>query len=201
MPLIRWFRASLLMLFLLLLSGCGEESGPGMIVNWKCMDKTNEIWLESIRYPSGVVHKRSTSITVRSPATESLAPDNRVIPEWVELSWIEPKNYENNSTAPSIEDQLKVIHQLPLKTQRVQVGSRIPKDVVAQAVEAVNNRKTGHLPEKGIRLFFSWKGGRVYLRWHLERSIKAPEPGKSYTTFHTTVLASGGDQDYPEDLK
>lgn len=201
MPMTRWFWISMLMLSLFGLPGCGEESGPGMTVTWKCMDKNNEIWLKSIRYPSGLIEKRSTSITVRSPATESLAPDNRIIPEWVELSWIEPKYYADDLTAPSIEGQLKVIHQLPLKTQRVQVSSRIPKEVVTQAVESVNNRKTGNSPEKAIRLFFTWKDGRVYLRWHLERAIQAPEPGKSYMTFHTTILASGGDQDYPEDFK
>ena len=174
MSMIRWFQTAFLMLALFALSGCGEESGPGMTVTWKCLDKTNAIWLESIRYPSGAVQRRSTSITVRSPATEGLAPDNRFIPEWVELSWIEPKEYENDASPPSIEDQLKVIHQLPLKTQRLEVGSRIPKDVVAQAVEAVKNRRPSELPDKHIWIYFVWHQGQVSFRWELlDRTLEA----------------------------
>lgn len=174
MSIIQWFFASFLMLAVFVLSGCGDESGPGMTVTWKSKDSTNEIWLKSIRYPSGVIQKRSSLITVRSPKVEGFAPDNRIIPEWVELSWIEPKDYENDASAPSTEDQLNIIHQLPLKTQRLEVGSRIPKDVVAQAVEAVKNRRPSELPDKHIWIYFVWHQGQVSFRWELlDRTLEA----------------------------
>ena len=164
MSLIKW--CSAMLLTALMLSGC-DESGPGMTVTWATLDRSRYISLESIKLPSGIVQKRSTAITFKAAKVEGMAPDNRVIPAWVELSWLEPVDYVDPKSAPPMADQLAEDRRLPIKTQRVEVGSRIPAEVIAQAMESIKQRKPSELPDKFILVYFTWFEGQVSLRWEL----------------------------------
>ncbi len=184
---VRTFYMAVLFALMTLLSGCKQEdTGPGMTVTWATLDEERKIWLETIKLPSGNVQNHSVSIIKDSAKVEGFSPDNRVIPEWVELGWIEPIYYRDKTKAPSIEARVAATDQLPIKSQRVEVGSTIPETVIEQVLEANRNRQANRLSEKYIWGYFTWKDGKVFFGWEL-RQVH----GNGADT-HSTVLVSGG---------
>ena len=90
-------------------------------------------------------------------------PDVRELPEWVEFEWSEPAYPEDP------KQTLAEYRALPRKTARVAVRSRVPQDVVDEAIEAKRRRQPHELPDKMLYVYFIWTETGVKFRWELGR--------------------------------
>jgi hypothetical protein len=109
--------------------------------------------------------------------------DGRELPKWVDFEWKEwPYPYPEKPTDP-IEAKKwgDKIHELsrtlPHKKFRVMVRSRVPQDVVDEAVAAVLARKYGELPDKKIWIYFVWHPKGIWFKWELVEGTRTTRSG------------------------
>jgi hypothetical protein len=111
-----------------------------------------------------------------------MAGDRRDLPEWVEFEWQELsypglKREEFSTEEAFGEAVAEKYRTAPIKTQRVQIRSRVPQDVVDEVIEANTHIPPGELlPVKWLWVYFIWTEQGVRFRWEL--ADKRPQ-GKS----------------------
>lgn len=168
----------------LVLAACGSMrtvDGPGMTTNYGSMMEGRSADILAITFPSG---KRTRSdITVRGSrkpnwrqavgTTEGMSGDTRGVPEWLDFEWREP-SYPGlrMKDFPSDEAYSKAVAEkyskLAIKTQRVFISSRIPPQIIQEAIDSrAHIRKGQGLPEKSLWIYFIWTDDGIKFRWDL----------------------------------
>lgn len=164
--------------------GCAtpQSQGPGMIVTFTSLIDGRVIDIEGARLPNGKafngvglsIHGSRRSNWRASGATEGAVPDSRELPEWVEFTWrersypsLEPKNFASQEEySKALAEKFR---NSPMKVERIFVCSRIPQDVVGEAIEAKRRRQPHELPDKMLYVYFIWTETGVKFRWELGR--------------------------------
>ncbi|HEX8886478.1 MAG TPA: hypothetical protein VF797_18475 [Noviherbaspirillum sp.] len=176
------------MLFLsfasLVLPSCSSVQtvgGAGMIMNYGSTMEGRSADIRTITFPSGKRMIYGLTVTGgRKPnwrhavgTTEGMSGDTRGIPEWLDFEWREP-SYPGLKMKdfPSDEAYSKAVSEkyskLTTKTQRVFIKSRIPPEVVHEAIESrLHVQKGQGLPEKSLWIYFIWTDDGIKFRWDL----------------------------------
>jgi hypothetical protein len=117
-----------------------------------------------------------------------MSGDTRGVPEWLDFEWREP-SYPGLKMKdfPSDEAYSKAVAEkyskLTTKTQRVFIKSRIPPEVVHEAIESrLHIQKGQGLPEKSLWIYFVWTDDGIKFRWDL------------YCTKPACATKEGGDE-------
>ncbi|MES2207198.1 MAG: hypothetical protein V4525_10445 [Pseudomonadota bacterium] len=157
-------------------SSVSKPTEPGVVITTQTYDKIEYIWPEYAIYPNGN-KSHFASFRMNGSATGGGNSDDHSLPQWIEYYWREIPIIENDTR--SKEQRLKAIDDAPIKHQRVMIASRIPQDVIHEAIEAVKKQEPGKLPNKIFSLYLTWYQGHIYFSWHLQTE--------------TETLHSGGD--------
>ena len=168
----------------LALVACGfmqTVDGPGMITSYGSMMNGRSANILTIIFPSG--KKTISNITVRGSrkpgwrqaagTTEGMSGDTRGIPEWLDFEWrepsypgLEPEDFSSKEAySKAVSEKYS---KLTTKTQRVFIKSRIPPEVVHEAIESrLHVQKGQGLPEKSLWIYFVWTDDGIKFRWDL----------------------------------
>ena len=155
--------------------------GPGMITSYGSMMNGRSANIRTITFPSG--KKTISNITVRGGrkpnwrhavgTTEGMSGDTRGVPEWLDFEWREP-SYPGLEPEdfPSKEAYSKAVSEkyskLTTKTQRVFISSRIPPQIIQEAIDSRAHIRQGQgLPEKSLWIYFIWTDDGIKFRWDL----------------------------------
>lgn len=155
--------------------------GPGMITNFGSMMNGRSTNIRAIIFPGG---KRTVSgLSVggtKKPGwrqaigrTTGISGDTRGLPEWLDFEWQEP-SYPGLQPQDftTREEYSKYVFDekasLPIKTQRVLISSRIPPEIIQEAIDSRAHIQKGQgLPEKSLWLYFIWTDDGIKFRWDL----------------------------------
>lgn len=158
--------------------------GPGMIITYYGTRKDVSIYIRSAHLPNGKDFPSAGSFGyakngLAGGATMGAAPDGRQLPEWIDFEWQEPP-YPGLENGPSEREAYKDWHQrvdeqfrtLPLKHQRVMVRSRIPKEIVNEAIDENRHFIASYGPEKRLSVYFIWTSQGIKMHWQIWHTPK-----------------------------
>ena len=152
-------------------------NGPGMIVTFRNVINGKALLFDKAISANGTVFPNPGSLgpeknSMQGGKTEGAAPDGRMLPEWIEFSWVEIEYHARYS-----RDQLL---GMPVKKGRVQVRDRVPQDVVGEVIESNRRRERSKTPDKMLWVYFIWYENDIKFRWELKKDC-------------CTILREGGD--------
>jgi hypothetical protein len=170
--------------------------GPGMITNFGSMMDGRSAYMLSVTLPNGksamtpfsVSGSKKPSWRQAIGSTTGMSGDTRALPEWLDFSWKEttypapkPSSFASDDEYGKYLSDEKA--RLPLKTQRVFISSRIPPEVVQEAIDSRAHIQEGQgLPTKSLWVYFIWTDDGIKFRWDL------------YCTKPSCVTKEGGDE-------
>jgi len=189
------------------LSACQQdESGPGMIISFGSVISGKRISVNSTKLPNGKPFSSPGSVGGSGTqkwgawrniptAVMAVSGDYRGLPEWVEFEWqetdypgLEPSDFPDRAAFSKYVRDMYA--KLPIKTQRLEIKSRIPQEVVDEVIESKRNAKRGELAEKSLWLYIFWTPDGVKMRWALKY-----DEGRRQRNFGDTIKQGGDDLD------
>ena len=106
-------------------------------------------------------------------STLSYSSDNRVLPEWIDFTWVPYEKGKKYSDA-----EYRALLKQPGVTERVYVRQQIPQSVVDKVREARRHQDPSKLPERNLHVYFIWTVEGIKLTWTEEKteydSINSP---------------------------
>lgn len=169
----------------LVLASCGfmrtADSGPGMITNFGSLMDGRSAYMLSVTLPSGksamtpfsVSGSKKPSWRQAIGSTTGMSGDTRALPEWLDFSWkeptypgLEPRDFASREEYSKYVSDEKA--SLPVKTQRVFISSRIPPEIIQEAIDSRAHIQKGQgLPEKSLWIYFIWTDDGIKFRWKM----------------------------------
>lgn len=109
-------------------------------------------------------------------ATSAGLGKGTALPEWIEVRWIEtgpewdmPRREYLALSDRERDERSKRYAQLPVKSARIHIRSRIPESVADELKRSPLDPERSNLPLKSLRLYFIWTVDGVKLRWRLRQ--------------------------------
>lgn len=183
-----------------------KPPGPGMILSFGSVIEGRSIDIKSSKTANGQPFSNPGTVGGAGASkwgswrhiprkTEAASGDGRGLPEWVEFVWQEPSypglSYED---FPNHEDFAQAVREkyakLPIKTQRLEIKSRVPQDVVDEVIESKRHASRGSVAEKSLWVFIFWTPEGIKMRWQLRY-----DPGLKLRNFGDVVREGGDDLD------
>lgn len=172
-----------------------RPSGPGMILSFGSVIEGRSIDVKLSRMANGERFSNPGSVggigtskwgSWRHIPTkvEAASGDGRGLPEWVEFEWSEPPYPEDPNMS------LDAYRSLPRKTQRLEIKSRVPQNVVDEVVEAKRQAPSGEVAEKSLWVYIFWTPEGIKMRWQLRY-----DSGGKQRNFGDVVREGGDDLD------
>jgi hypothetical protein len=168
----------------LVVAACGSmqaADGPGMITTFGSLMDGRSAYMLSVTLPNGKSAMTPFSVSgSRKPnwrqapgKTTGMSGDTRALPEWLDFSWKEtaypaprPSSFASDEEYGKYLSDEKA--RLPLKTQRVFISSRIPPEIIQEAMDSRAHIQKGQgLPEKSLWLYFIWTDDGIKFRWKM----------------------------------
>ncbi len=156
-----------------------SEPGPGMILTYIGLRDGLRAQVLSITLPDGthwgspggIGGKWHKNWKQAPGATSGASGDHRNLPEWVDFVWFDTVY---NRAVPYTKAEMDTIAR---QTQRVPVRSRVPQDVVQQAIVARQQAPANKVPETMLWLYFVWTDGGIKFYWELRRGSETLREG------------------------
>ncbi|HEX5371986.1 MAG TPA: hypothetical protein VFW84_04570 [Aquabacterium sp.] len=183
-----------------------KPPGPGMILKFGSVIEGKRVYVKSSKTTNGQPFSNPGSVggvgTSKwgswrhiPAAVEAASGDGRDLPEWVEFVWQELE-YPGLQPAdfPSDEAYRKHVREefssALIKTQRLEIKSRVPQDVVDEVIESKRHASRGSVAEKSFWVFIFWTPEGIKMRWQLRY-----DPGLKQRNFGDVVREGGDDLD------
>lgn len=142
------------------------------------------ISVKSATLPDGVRFTHTGSVSGGRPksgqtwrnvpkAVMAASGDHRGLPEWVEFVWqeppypgLEPEDFpDRNAFRAAV---FKRFADLPVKSQRLEIKSRIPQSVVAEVIASKNAAQPGKVSDKTLWIYIFWTPDGIKMRWAMK---------------------------------
>lgn len=168
-------------------AGCqsfGVNNGPGMTLEYGSVINGRSISVKSAILPDGTSFSHPGSVggfgiikwrTWGRVPTKTMAAsgDYRALPEWVEFVWqeppypgLEPEDFpDRNAFRAAV---FKLFSELPFKTQRLEIKSRIPQTVVAEVMASKKAAQPGKVSDKTLWIYIFWTPDGIKMRWAMK---------------------------------
>ncbi|RZL10298.1 MAG: hypothetical protein EOP40_06880 [Rubrivivax sp.] len=183
-----------------------KPSGPGMILSFGSVIESKRVYIKSSKMSNGQPFSNPGSVggvgtskwgSWRHIPTkvEAASGDGRGLPDWVEFVWqeldypgLQPASFPSNEAySKHIREEFSSV---PIKTQRLEIKSRVPQDVVDEVIESKRNAPRGEVAEKSLWVFIFWTPDGIRMRWQLR-----DDPGRKQRNFGDVVREGGDDLD------
>lgn len=173
--------------------GCqsfGAEDGPGMTLVYGSVINGRSIAVKSAILPDGRRFTHTGGVTGGLPdpgqtwrnvptAVMAGSGDHRGLPEWVEFTWQEPSypglKFKDFPTPAAFDQAYNDKYaKLPVKTQRLEIKSRIPQSVVAEVIASKKRAQPGNVADKTLWIYIFWTPDGIKMRWAMKDQKAGP---------------------------
>lgn len=189
-------------------AGCqsfGAKDGPGMTLAYGSVIDGRSISVKSATLPDGSRFTHTSGVSGGRPksgqtwrnvpkAVMAASGDHRGLPEWVEFVWQEPSypglRYQDFPSREAFDQAYDEKYaRLPVKTQRLEIKSKIPQSVVAEVIASKKAAQPGKVSDKTLWIYIFWTPDGIKMRW----AIKDQKAGAG--GFGPVVKEGGDDLD------